>query len=59
MKNKLFSCLMMLLACSAAFAQVKTVTGTVLDKEGLSVIGASIVEAGTLSIVSQPGYFGL
>ena len=37
-----------MLFCSvAAFAQLKTVTGTVLDKDGMAVIGASVIEAGT------------
>ena len=46
--NKLFLLLCMVLLSLGAYAQDKvTVTGTVVDNNGETVIGASILEAGT------------
>ena len=47
MKGKLLSCFAMMLLSVTAFAQLKTVKGTVTDNTGLGVIGASVVEKGT------------
>ena len=46
MKSKILTCLFMLLASTAMFAQRVTVTGTVKDAIG-PVIGASVIEKGT------------
>lgn len=46
MKSKLITSFVMLLLGITAFAQTKTVTGTVVDKMG-PVIGASVIEDGT------------
>ena len=51
MKNRIILTLLALtLGLGTAFAQGKvTVKGTVLDKEGQSVIGAGVIERGTLN----------
>lgn len=60
MKSKLFTCFMMLLLSLGAFAQVRTISGTVVDNIG-PVIGASVMEDGTTNgtITDLDGNFTL
>lgn len=60
MKSKIITSFVMLLVGLTAFAQVKTVTGTVVDKTG-PVIGASVIEDGTQNgaITDLDGHFTL
>lgn len=60
MKSKIITSFVMLLLGLTAFAQVKTVTGTVVDKIG-PVIGASVIEDGTQNgaITDLDGHFTL
>ena len=60
MKSKLFTCLLMLLACTSLFAQRVSVSGTVSDATG-PVIGASVVEKGTSNgaVTDMDGNFAL
>ena len=44
--------LMLLSVATAANAQNKVITGTVVDQAGIPVIGASVVETGTMNGVS-------
>ena len=61
MKSKFFSSLVALLIAVTMSAQVKTITGTVIDDSGLPVIGASILEKGTSNgaITDLDGRFSL
>ena len=47
MKRKLFSCVVLLIACISLFAQKRDVSGTVVDEKGEPVVGCAVIEAGT------------
>ena len=61
MKSKFFASLVAMLIAVTMSAQVKTITGTVIDDSGLPVIGASILEKGTTNgaITDLDGRFSL